>query len=432
MNSSSREQPGTDSRRNRPAERGNDQGLAVELWPLERALPYARNPRTVPESAIAKVAASIKEFGFRQPVVVDAEGVVIAGHTRLLAAQRLGLAQVPVHVAADLSPQQAKAYRLADNRSAQETAWDEELLPLELGELLADDFALEATGFDPDELAALLSSPNPGLTDPDDAPPPPQEPTSRRGDLWLLGDHRLLCGDATDAEDVRRLMDGQRAVLMATDPPYLVDYQGGSHPASASNKGAPAKDKHWDAYVDHEQAVGFYASFLRLALDEALTEDAAVYQWFAVMRSEVVWPAWRAVGLLPHQVLIWRKSRSVLTHSHYLWDFEPMMYGWPEGHQPRRKPPADATAVWEIASTIEDGAGGLHPTQKPVETIRRPIRFHTSPGGLLYEPFAGSGTALIAAEEQGRRCHAMELSPAFVDAAVARWEAFSGKEARRG
>ncbi len=405
--------------------------LAIEWWPAEKPVPYARNPRQAPEAAITKVAASLKEFGFRQPIVVDEEGVILAGHTRLLAAKRLGLARVPVHVAAGLTPEQAKAFRIADNRSAQETAWDLELLPLELSELEGAGYDLALTGFDPEEYAAYLAEPTEGLTDSDLVPEPPVEPVTRPGDLYRLGEHRLLCGDATSAADVGRLMAGKRASLMATDPPYLVDYQGGTHPASEANGGAETRDKHWDAYIDHEHSVAFYVDFLRVALDHALDEHAAIYQWFGIMRTEVIWQSWREVGLLPHQVLIWKKTRSVLTYSHFMWDYEPMMYGWREGSMPKVKPPADAKAVWEIGSSIEDGASGIHPTQKPVETVKRPIAYHTAPGGLIYEPFSGSGTALIAAEELGRTCYALEQSPAFCDVAVARWEAFTGRKAER-
>ena len=284
--------------------------LTVEWWPVEQPTPYARNPRQAPEAAVAKVAASLKEFGFRQPIVVDEEGVILAGHTRLLAAQRLGLEQVPVHVAIGLTPEQAKAYRLMDNRSSQETTWDLELLPLELSELAGFEFDLSLTGFEPDELAAFLATPTEGLTDPDEVPELPEEPVTRPGDLYRLGEHRLLCGDSTSAEDVQRLMTGKRASLMATDPPYLVDYQGGQHPATEANGGAAAKDKHWDTYIDHEHSVEFYAAFLKVALEHALESHAAVYQWFGIMRTEVIWQSWREVGLLPHQVLIWKKTRS--------------------------------------------------------------------------------------------------------------------------
>ena len=391
-----------------------------------------------PAGGAAVGATRLKEFGWRQPLVVDEDGVVIAGHTRLLAAQRLGLEKVPVHVAVGLSPEQVKAYRLMDNRSAQETSWDAELLPLELSELAGLEFDLALTGFEPEELAAFLAEPTEGLTGPDDVPAIPEEPVSKPGDLYLLGNHRLLCGDATNPDDVQKLMAGKKATLMATDPPYLVDYAGGQHPSSEANGGivdgvrVGHEEKHWDTYIDHEHSVEFYVEFLRCALDHALTEHAAIYQWFGIMRTEVIWQSWREVGLLPHQVLIWKKTRSVLTYSHFMWNFEPMIYGWRQGHMPKLKPPADAKAVWEIGSAIEDGASGIHPTQKPVETIRRPISYHTRSGGLLYEPFSGSGTALIAAEEMGRTCYAMEQAPQFVDVAVARWEAFTGKQAARG
>jgi len=409
-------------------------GLTVEWWPTEKPVPYGRNPRVAPEAAITKVAGSLAEFGWRQPIVVDEEGIILAGHTRLLAAQRLGLEKVPVHVATDLTPQQAKAYRLADNRTAQETSWDMGLLPLELADLAEFEYDLALTGFEPDELAAFLAEETEGLTDPDDVPEPPEEPVSQSGDLYLLGKHRLLCGDATSAEDVTRLMAGKRATLMATDPPYLVDYQGGQHPATEANGGKRGEDpdKHWDTYIDHEHSVEFYVDFLKCALEHALTEHAAIYQWFGIMRTEVIWQSWREVGLLPHQVLIWKKTRSVLTYSHFMWNFEPMIYGWRQGSMPKLKPPPDAKAIWEIGSAIEDGASGIHPTQKPVETIRRPISYHTKPGGLIYEPFSGSGTALIAAEEMGRTCYALEQAPQFVDVAVARWESFTGRKAERG
>lgn len=407
--------------------------LTVEWWPIGRPVPYARNPRLAPETAVAKVAASLAEYGWRQPIVVDGAGVVVAGHTRLLAAKRLGLARVPVHVATDLSPAQVKAYRLADNRTAQETSWDYELLPLEIGELADLDYEIDPVGFDPDEVAAIMASPTEGLTDPDEVITPPAEPKTKSGDLWVLGEHRLLCGDATDREDVARLMDGRRAVLMATDPPYLVDYSGGTHPPTQGNGGKAGKtyEKGWDDYIDGEHSLAFYSDFLTAAVAEALSDTPVVYQCFAMARVEVVLAAWREVGLLAHQVLIWRKSRAVLTYSDYLWDYEPLLYGWLRGKRPTSRPPADMRAVWEIASRVEDGAGGLHPTQKPIELIRRPIAYHTTPGALIYEPFCGSGTALIAAEEMGRSCYAIERSPAFVDAAVGRWERFSGREAVR-
>jgi DNA modification methylase len=407
--------------------------LTISWWPTTRPIPYARNPRVAPEAAVAKVAASIAEYGWRQPIVVDEAGVVIVGHTRLLAAKRLGLGRVPVHVAAGLTPQQVKAYRLADNRTGEETSWDAELLPLEISELADLGYDLELLAFDGKELARLTALPAEGFTDPEEAPAPPDEPVTQRGDLWELGRHRLLCGDATDEADVRRLMAGERAALMATDPPYLVGYDGGAHPPTEGNggKAGRAYEKAWGTYVDHEDTPEFYARFLGAAVEHALSEAPAIYQWFGMTRIESLLAAWREVGLLPHQVLIWRKSRAVLTYSEYLWDYEPLLYGWRQGCRPALRPPAETRAVWEIESRIEDGGGGVHPTQKPLECVRRPIVYHTLPGGLIYEPFAGSGTALIAAEELGRVCYALELSPAFCDVVVARWERFTGQKAVR-
>jgi DNA modification methylase len=419
-------------------------GLSIELWPIERPIPYARNARICPEEAIASVASSIREYGFRQPLVVDAEGVIIAGHTRLLAAQHLGLEKVPVHIARDLSPAQVRAYRLADNRSADETSWDYDLLPLELAELGDLGYDLALTGFGDEELQAILSTETVGLCDPDEVPEPPQVAITKPGDIWLLGKHRLLCGDATKAEDVTRLMAGKRAALMATDPPYLVDYDGGNHPRTVGNGGKwqpgmgnPSKwkpkeaTKHWDAYTDPTSAAEFYRSFLTTAVTCALGERPAIYQFFAVMRTDIVFEAWRQAGLLAHQILIWKKSRAVLTHCDFLWDYEPFVYGWIQGKKPEKRPPSDSRTTWEIESKIEDNPGSVHPTMKPTELIRRPIEYHSAPGELIFEPFSGSGTAIIAAELTGRACYALELSPIFCDVAVQRWQRFTGKLAVR-
>jgi DNA modification methylase len=229
-------------------------------------------------------------------------------------------------------------------------------------------------------------------------------------------------------------MAGERASLMVTDPPYLVDYDGGNHPQTWKD-GKPvsseAKTRHWDSYIDHDTAMGFYRDFLRVALAEALTARPLLYQWFGMMRVDVVLEAWRANGLLPHQVIIWRKSRPVLGRCDFMWDYEPCLYGWIEGRRPGSglRPPSKAKAVWDVASAddLEEGVAGTHPTIKPPELIRRPITWHTRPGELIYEPFCGSGTAIIAAEQTGRRCYAMELSPAFCDVVVQRWQRLTGE-----
>jgi DNA modification methylase len=413
-------------------------GHRVVLWPIDKLTPYPDNPRHCPAEAIAKVATSIKEYGFRQAIVVDPEGIVVVGHTRLLAAQQLGMKTVPVHVAADLSPAQARAYRIADNRSNEETSWNADLLSVEISKLVSLDYDIDVLGFEDDELAELLAQPTVGLVDPDEVPEVPPEPVTRLGDKWRLGNHVLLCGDSTKPADVARLMDGARATLMATDPPYLVDYDGGNHPPTWANGGkqpgaAPdAATRHWDDYVDHDAAVAFYNDFLTVAVEHALTKTPVVYTFFGMMRAPLVFEAWEKAGLLLHQVLVWHKSRIVLSRSDYCWNYEPLAYGWIKGARPRatRRPPANATAVWQVSSAILDGRQE-HPTCKPVELIRRPIEYHTKRGEVIYEPFCGSGTALIAAEMTGRSCRALEISPAYCDVAVKRWEVFTGRKAIR-
>ena len=393
----------------------------------ERLLANPANWRRHGEGQQRALVSVLGEVGLVQSVIVNrTTGRLVDGHLRVELAIAAGQPSIPV-VYVELSEEEERIILASLDPIAAMADVDRDKLAELLVDIENQDLAelLECVAR-ANRIALDLSSG--GLTDPDEVPEFPDEPITKPGDLWLLGAHRLLCGDATRSEDVAHLMDGKRAVLMATDPPYLVDYDGGAHPASEANGGAKTKDKHWDTYIDHAHSVEFYVEFLKAALDCALSAEAAIYQWFGIMRTEVIWQSWREVGLLPHQVLIWKKSRSVLTYSHFMWDYEPMMYGWREGHMPKAKPPADARAVWEIESKIDDGAGSIHPTMKPVETIRRPIAYQTRPGELLYEPFSGSGTAIIAAETTGRVCYAMELSPAFVDVAIERWRRFSGQE----
>jgi DNA modification methylase len=413
--------------------------LTVRWLPIEQVTPYPANPRDCPQEAIDLVAASIAEFGFLQPITTDEQHVILTGHTRRLAALRLGLPKVPVIVVAGLSAAQVRAYRLMDNRSHEATSWNPELLQAELAALVVGmeiDPAL--TGFSPAELERLLPG-RPdgtlGLCDPDELVTPPAKPVTRPGEIRLLGRHRLMCGSSSVAKDVSRLMAGKRAQIMATDWPYGVSYDGGNHPTTWNKAGrrisSAEKTRHWDDYRDAAELGSFYSDCLRIAIDYALVSRPVIYTFFAMMKAPLVFKAWLKVGLLPHQVCIWQKSRHVLSRCDYMWNYEPLLYGWIKGKRPypNRRPPAEATAVWAVGSAIEDGQGGLHPTQKPVELIRRPIEYHTRVGEIVYEPFSGSGTALVAAEMTGRSCYAMELSPAFCDAATRRWENFTGRKA---
>jgi DNA modification methylase len=400
----------------------------VAETPLANLKPAPWNPRTIRENRFKNLCESIQadpEFLWRRPVLATADGTIYAGNMRYRAAAHIGLATVPA-IVEDVPEKLAKERALRDN--AQWGDWHEDQLAEMVYQMAADGSDVKLLGIEDDELARLLglvgADGTEGLTDPDELPE--NVPTrSKLGDLWLLGEHRVLCGDSTRGEDVARLMNGEQAALMATDPPYLVDYDGGDHPQSYSNK-ATKRDKSWDAYKDPEAASGFFASFIRAALPH-LRKDAAIYQWHADRRRATVDAAWQASGLLLHQVLIWAKARPVLTRNHFMVQHEPCAYGWLKGNIPKRKPPANSKTVWEINQIGE--SDGIHPTQKPVEISRRPLAFHTRAGDVCYEPFGGSGSQLIAAQEMGRRCYAMEIAPAYVDVILARWEAFTGKTA---
>lgn len=401
--------------------------MHVLLVATERVIPYARNPRKN-NAAVAKVAASIKEYGFRQPIVVDKDMVVIVGHTRLLAAQQLGIAEVPVHVAEGLTPAQVKAYRIADNRTHEEAEWDDELLAIELGELKESGFALDLTGFDEDELDKLLAEETPeGASEgEDDAAAVPEKAISKPGDLWLLGDHRLLCGDSTDEEVVRRLFEGQKAHLFSTDPPYLVDYTGADRP---NNSGKDWSDSYNE--VDIKDADQFFTSVFTIAR-KILKPNAAWYCWHAHKRAALIEQVWQKLGVLNHQQIIWVKPAALHSYSYYPWRHEPCMMGWQQGHKPKHDGDNShaLTSVWELDWEGKARAeNSEHPTQKPVEVFAIPMRKHTKEGEICYEPFSGSGSQIIAGEKCHRRVFAMELSPPFVDAAVKRWEKYTGKQA---
>jgi hypothetical protein len=282
--------------------------MKIEQWPIHRPIPYARNARKISPQAVDKVAASIQEFGFRQPIVVDKQGIIVAGHTRLLAAQKLGLSEVPVHVASELTPMQIKAYRLADNRVAMESSFDDDLLALELADLKLEDFALELTGFDPDELAgleALGNSTEEGLTDEDEVPPTPKKPVTFVGDVWTLGNHRLLCGDSTNLTHVQRLMNGEEADLVVTDPPYNVAYEG----------------KTRDALTIQNDRLGdsaFFAFLLEVQtnLFSILKDGAGIYVFHADTEGLNFRRALVEAGFELAQCCVWVKQAMVMGRQH--------------------------------------------------------------------------------------------------------------------
>ena len=410
----------------------SEQNFVIEWWPIERPIPYARNARRIPDSAVDKVAASIKEFGFRQPIVCDAHDVIIIGHVRLRAAKKLGLAQVPVHVARDLTPAQVKALRLMDNRSHEEAGWDYELLGPELADLQLLGFGLDLTGFDEQELAGLLTETTEGLTDPDEVPPVPETPVSRPGDLWLLAGakgngatHRVYCGDSTSVADVSRVLGGVPApFLMATDSPYGVNLD----PAWREEVGLNPSTRQ-GGKVSNDDRVDWSAAY-------ALFPGDVAYLWHAGIYAGEVATSVHTCGFQIRAQIIWKKQHFAISRGSYHWGHEPCWYAVRKGKTSHWRGDRTQSTVWEVAnlnpfggkSDAENEITG-HGTQKPVELMRRPILNHTQAGEAVYDPFIGSGSSLIAAESTGRVCYGIDIDPKYIDVAVTRWQKFTGRQA---
>jgi DNA modification methylase len=404
----------------------DSKALKVEQWPIERLVEYARNPRKN-DSEVDRMAIAIREFGFRIPIVAKSDGSVVDGHLRLKAARKLGLAEVPVALADELTDAQIKAFRLLANRSASWAEWDNELLALELGDLKELGFDLTLTGFGEVELGALLADKTEGLTDPDDAPAVPEHPVSQTGDLWLLGKHRLLCGDSTVATDVERVLGGVEPHLMVTDPPYGVMLD----PSWRDRAGINSMGKAGGGGENYMES-GQTDTEARWDAVWALSPADVFYVWCAGSRLVEVHQALGDADLHVRQILIWDKGILTRTRSHYWWSHEHCLYGVRKGKTASWVGDAGQSTVWRIPSPKHIMGGSKeknepHPAQKPLDCMRRPIENNSSPGQAIYEPFSGSGTTIIAAEMTGRSCHAIELSPAYIDVAVKRWQEFTGK-----
>jgi DNA modification methylase len=391
--------------------------MKVELIEIGRVIPYARNPRKN-EAAIAKVAASIKEYGFRQPIVVDEEMVIIAGHTRLQAAQTLALKKVPVHVATGLTPAQIKAYRLADNRTHEDAEWDEELLAIELGELNDLGFDLDLTGFDAIELEELLDgAAMDGLTEDDAIPEAPEVPVSKEGDIWLLGDHKLICGDSTKAKTMKALMGDELADMVFTDPPYNVDY---GQTMKDNVRGTKRKIKNDNLGAD-------FKKFLTDACTEMVKVcKGALYICMSSSELHTLHSAFADAGGKWSTFIIWGKNHFTMGRSDYQRQYEPILYGWPEGNKHFWCGARDQSDLWHYD---KPKSNDLHPTMKPVELVCRALTNSSKTKDIVLDSFGGSGTTLIAAEKLQRRARLIELDPAYVDVIVQRWEEFTGKSA---
>ncbi len=406
-----------------PRSKGDLVAIKISTVPINSLIPYARNARTHSDAQVAQIAASIREFGWTNPVLLDGEKGIIAGHGRVLAARKLGIEEVPCIELSHLTEAQKRAYILADNKLAENAGWDPDLLKLELGELRELGMDLSLTGFDEAFLADLLTERTDGLCDPDELPEQP-EPKTKPGDVWVLGRHRLVCGDSTVATDVEKALGGVVPHLMVTDPPYGVDY-----------------DPSWRLKVhlnkpDQKLAEGKVLNDDRADWSEvwALFPGDVAYVWHGSLHAPVVAESLQKCGFTLRAMVLWVKTNPVIGRGHYHWQHEPCWYAVREGKTGHWNGDRKQTTVWSIPNmhrtqgNVDDGKTE-HSTQKPVECMRRPIENNSSPGQAVYEPFCGSGTTIIACEQTGRSCHAIELNPAYCDMIVARWEKFTGKEA---
>jgi len=396
--------------------------LAVHYRPVQSLIPYARNARTHSPEQVAQIAASIREFGWTNPILLDGDQGVIAGHGRLLAARQLGLAEVPCIELAHLSDTQRRAYILADNRLALNAGWDDELLRIELGELQSLDFDLDLLGFDDGELQELLTggeATQDGLADEDAVPEVPATLVSRPGDVWIMGSHRLLCGDATVAASYDTLLQGESVDMVFTDPPYNVNY------ANSAKDKLRGRDR---AILNDNLGADFH-DFLLAALTPTVQHcRGAVYVAMSSSELDTLQSAFRAAGGHWSTFIIWAKHTFTLGRADYQRQYEPILYGWPEGATRHWCGDRDQGDVWNIKKPQKND---LHPTMKPVELVERAIRNSSRPGNVVLDPFGGSGTTLIAAEKSGRIARLIELDPKYVDVIVRRWQDFTGQQAVR-
>ena len=394
----------------------------IEHWPIARLLPYARNARTHSDEQVAQVAASIVEFGFTNPILVGSDGVIVAGHGRLAAARELDLETVPVVVLDHLTPTQRRALVIADNRIAENAGWDEAMLRTELEALQDDGFDLDLTGFDPDALAELMAgeeTDQAGEVDDDEVPEEAAAVVSRPGDLWVLGEHRVLCGDATSPEDYARLLVGGPADMVFIDPPYNVDYANSAKDRMRGTQRPILNDNLGTAFHD----------FLLAALTPTIAHcRGAIYIAMSSSELDVLQTAFRAAGGRWSTFIIWAKNKFTLGHADYQRQYEPILYGWPEDAKRHWCGDRDQGDVWHINRQHRND---LHPTMKPVELVERCIRNSSRPGDVVLDSFGGSGTTLIAAHKSGRRARMMELDPKYVDVIVRRWQTWSDEQAVR-
>jgi site-specific DNA-methyltransferase (adenine-specific) len=386
----------------------------VQKWAIDKLIPYARNARTHSDDQVAQIAASIKEWGWTTPVLVDEDGGIIAGHGRTLAAQRLKMTEVPVMVAKGWSDAKKRAYVLADNKLALNAGWDNEMLALELAEIGELGFDLDMTGFTAEEIEALTPEQiEPGLTDEDAVPDVPEHPVTVLGDVWILGTHRLMCGDSCSVEAVTKLTGGGGVDMLLTDPPYNVAYEGKTKESLTIQNDSMGNDQ--------------FRQFLRDAFvtaDTVMKKGAVFYIWHADSEGYNFRGACNDAGWKVRQCLIWKKSSMVMGRQDYHWKHEPCLYGWKDGAGHLWSTDRKQTTILEFERPSRNGE---HPTMKPVALFEYQMLNNTKGGDIVLDLFGGSGTTMLAAEKHGRHGYLMELDPKYCDVIIKRWQEFTGK-----
>lgn len=393
---------------------------SVKMRPIKSLKPYDKNARKHSPDQVGQIVALIERYGWTNPIILDDAGMILAGHGRLLAAKKMGVADVPCVTVPGLTDAEKRAYVLADNQSTLNGEWDTDLLRAELGELSAAGFDMDLIGFP--NLEALLATGTAGLTDPDDTPEAPAEAVTEPGDVWLLGRHRIVCGDSTDADTVAKCLNGVVPHLMVTDPPYGVEYSAGWRNDAMPHKNDPSRWRDGTGSptgaVKNDDNADWREAW-------ALFPGDVVYIWHSGNKAHIVAESIEAAGFGIRAQIIWNKSNLVIGRGDYHQKHEPCWYAVRKGKTGHWAGGRKQTTVWDIDKPQKSETG--HSTQKPVECMKRPIENNSSPGQAVYEPFSGSGTTIIAAEMTGRACHAIELHPPYVDVAVTRWAEFTGE-----
>ena len=389
--------------------------MKIEIADITTIKPYENNPRKLKDSAIEKVAMSLKEYGFRQPIVVDKDRIIVVGHTRYRASKKLGLKEVPITIVDNLTPEQINAYRIADNRTAEESEWDNELLKMEIKDLEAKDFKLDLLGFNEDQLNDMLFEEKQGLTDEDEIPEAPEEPISKLGDIWKLGNHKLICGDSTILNNYEKLFNENKADLLMTDPPYNVDYEGKTKDKLTIQNDSKNDDDFLQFLTD---AFNNCAIHLKLGCSFYIFHS----DWYGLEFRQSI----KNSDLELKQNLIWAKNSMVMGRQDYQWQHEPCLYGWKRGASHSWYSDRKQTTIIKYDRPSKSK---LHPTMKPVGLVEYLIKNSSKQEDIVLDPFLGSGTTLIACEKQSRICYGIELDPKYCDVIVKRWEQFTGKKA---